>query len=197
MFPQDTAPDDSSAFSVKVTLDLTRVTPGSVIQDTALHPLVMTLYAELAIKWMLNAVSTGSHIIKGKVFNNIMIDLKPRLVLLLPGDAALSLSVRIACAGQTRCKAACVQNSKNNNGYFRRPILDELSVLTETLRIKAGEGMCVCVCACVRVCSCACMCVCVYFLLLCVCVSECVCVCVCAYALRIVYSDKILCFLNT
>ena len=100
MLPQDAVPEDSSAFGVKVTLDLTRVTPGSVIQDTALHPLVLTLYAELAVKWTLNAVSTGAHIIKGKVFNNIMIDLKPRLVLLLPGDAAMSVYALHVWAGQ-------------------------------------------------------------------------------------------------
>jgi N-acetylmuramic acid 6-phosphate (MurNAc-6-P) etherase len=43
-----------------------------------LQSLVTELYCELAVKWTVNAVSTGAHIMKGKVFENIMIDLKPR-----------------------------------------------------------------------------------------------------------------------
>ncbi|ESP02485.1 hypothetical protein LOTGIDRAFT_237979 [Lottia gigantea] len=35
------------------------------------------VYLELATKWFLNSLSTGAHIMKGKVYQNIMIDLKP------------------------------------------------------------------------------------------------------------------------
>ncbi|CAG2257794.1 unnamed protein product [Mytilus edulis] len=34
------------------------------------------LYKELSTKWILNAVTTGAHILKGKVYQNIMVDLK-------------------------------------------------------------------------------------------------------------------------
>ncbi|XP_071119150.1 glucokinase regulatory protein-like [Haliotis cracherodii] len=34
------------------------------------------LYREIATKWVLNAVTTGAHILKGKVFQNNMVDLK-------------------------------------------------------------------------------------------------------------------------
>ncbi|XP_061072052.1 glucokinase regulatory protein isoform X2 [Conger conger] len=37
---------------------------------------LMTLQVELATKWVLNAVSTGAHILKGKVYRNYMMDLK-------------------------------------------------------------------------------------------------------------------------
>ncbi|XP_064163003.1 glucokinase regulatory protein isoform X4 [Anguilla rostrata] len=35
-----------------------------------------TLQVELATKWVLNAVSTGAHILKGKIYRNYMMDLK-------------------------------------------------------------------------------------------------------------------------
>ena len=93
IFLQDATPGDSSAFGAKVTLDLTEVSTGSVTQNMDLQPLVMSLFAEVAVKWTLNAVSTGAHIMKGKVFNNIMIDLKPRSVLLVwPYGAPLAYS---------------------------------------------------------------------------------------------------------
>ncbi|OWF47883.1 glucokinase regulatory protein-like [Mizuhopecten yessoensis] len=34
------------------------------------------LYQEIATKWVCNAVTTGAHVLKGKVFQNIMVDLK-------------------------------------------------------------------------------------------------------------------------
>lgn len=34
------------------------------------------LYKEIATKWVCNAVTTGAHVLKGKVFQNIMVDLK-------------------------------------------------------------------------------------------------------------------------
>ena len=33
---------------------------------------------EMSVKWTLNAISTGSHILKGKVYKNFMVDLKLR-----------------------------------------------------------------------------------------------------------------------
>lgn len=65
-----------------VKIDLSPLKQTAVISDSKLWDLVSLLYQELAVKWTLNAVSTGSHIIKGKVFNNNMIDLKARWVLL-------------------------------------------------------------------------------------------------------------------
>ena len=59
---------------------MTEVAAGSATQNTDLQPRVVNVYAELAVKWTLNAVSTGAHIMKGKVFNNIMIDVKARSV---------------------------------------------------------------------------------------------------------------------
>lgn len=34
------------------------------------------LYHEIATKWILNAVTTGAHVLKGKIYQNIMVDLK-------------------------------------------------------------------------------------------------------------------------
>ena len=38
----------------------------------------MKLFKEIALKWCLNAISTGAHVLKGKVYKNIMIDVKVR-----------------------------------------------------------------------------------------------------------------------
>lgn len=38
------------------------------------------LYHEIATKWILNAVTTGAHVLKGKIYQNIMVDLKVRYV---------------------------------------------------------------------------------------------------------------------
>ena len=35
---------------------------------------------EAAVKWVLNAVSTGAHVLRGKVLNNKMVDLRVRYV---------------------------------------------------------------------------------------------------------------------
>ncbi len=38
---------------------------------------VMSL-SELSVKWVLNAISTGAHVLKGKVLGNRMIDMQAR-----------------------------------------------------------------------------------------------------------------------
>ena len=38
------------------------------------------LLLEVAVKWVLNAVSTGVHVLRGKVLNNKMVDLRVRCV---------------------------------------------------------------------------------------------------------------------
>ena len=40
------------------------------------HKFLETYVAEVSLKWVINAVSTGAHILKGKVYKNYMIDLK-------------------------------------------------------------------------------------------------------------------------
>ncbi len=40
----------------------------------------MTLLYEIAVKWVLNAISTGAHVLRGKVLGNRMIDLQVRSV---------------------------------------------------------------------------------------------------------------------
>ncbi|KAK7504005.1 hypothetical protein BaRGS_00004737 [Batillaria attramentaria] len=70
-------PGDQDKFHVVVQLDLSSVSQCPVISGTGLWKWAALLYSELAVKWTLNAVSTGAHILKGKVFNNTMIDLKP------------------------------------------------------------------------------------------------------------------------
>ncbi|KAK3607530.1 hypothetical protein CHS0354_025783 [Potamilus streckersoni] len=45
------------------------------IGDATLEPW-QQLHREIATKWVLNAVTTGAHVLKGKVFQNIMVDLK-------------------------------------------------------------------------------------------------------------------------
>ncbi|XP_063080226.1 glucokinase regulatory protein [Engraulis encrasicolus] len=53
-------------------LKITWIPPAGDADDSVL----MRLQWELSSKWMLNAISSGAHILKGKVFKNYMIDLK-------------------------------------------------------------------------------------------------------------------------
>ncbi|KAJ8398059.1 hypothetical protein AAFF_G00431360 [Aldrovandia affinis] len=50
------------------------VWPSGSSEDDSCLP--MMLQAELCTKWILNAVSTGAHILKGKIYRNYMMDLK-------------------------------------------------------------------------------------------------------------------------
>ena len=43
-------------------------------ESTNLH--LKSALDELDMKWKLNAISTGAHIIKGKVFKNLMVDVQ-------------------------------------------------------------------------------------------------------------------------
>ncbi|KAL3869711.1 hypothetical protein ACJMK2_042362 [Sinanodonta woodiana] len=45
------------------------------ISDAIMEPW-RQFHLEIATKWVLNAVTTGAHVLKGKVFQNIMVDLK-------------------------------------------------------------------------------------------------------------------------
>ncbi|XP_060790527.1 glucokinase regulatory protein isoform X2 [Neoarius graeffei] len=47
--------------------------PSSLYKD---NPVLMKQYWELSTKWCLNAISTGAHVIIGKVYMNFMIDLR-------------------------------------------------------------------------------------------------------------------------
>lgn len=48
--------------------------------DLKLIPYFVTSLSEMSTKWVLNAISTGSHTLKGKVLGNRMVDLQVRLV---------------------------------------------------------------------------------------------------------------------
>ena len=61
--------------TVSVTLpmsELSETLPEQVTSDNK------QLYAEMSVKWILNCVSTGAHILKGKIYQNIMVDVKVR-----------------------------------------------------------------------------------------------------------------------
>ena len=38
----------------------------------------MQCAAQMGIKWVLNAMTTGAHVIKGKVVSNLMVDVQVR-----------------------------------------------------------------------------------------------------------------------
>ena len=48
------------------------------LDDQKLQDIQTELFREMATKWCLNAITTGAHILKGKVYKNIMIDVKVR-----------------------------------------------------------------------------------------------------------------------
>ena len=50
--------------------------------DPSLPPTLISVFlgwlCEVALKWVLNAITTGGHVLKGKVLKNRMIDLQVR-----------------------------------------------------------------------------------------------------------------------
>jgi N-acetylmuramic acid 6-phosphate (MurNAc-6-P) etherase len=62
---------------VEVKISLPKEKLASLIGDRAVEQFSM-LFEEISAKWICNAITTGAHIMKGKVFQNIMVDLKVR-----------------------------------------------------------------------------------------------------------------------
>ncbi|XP_048761099.2 glucokinase regulatory protein-like isoform X2 [Ostrea edulis] len=60
---------------VEVQISLPKENLASLIGEKAVHQFSM-LFEEISAKWICNAITTGAHIMKGKVFQNIMVDLK-------------------------------------------------------------------------------------------------------------------------
>lgn len=55
---------------------ITKIKDGGL--DSELGNVVVKSVTELALKSVLNAISTGAHIAKGKVYQNFMVDLRLR-----------------------------------------------------------------------------------------------------------------------
>lgn len=55
---------------------ITKIKDGGL--GSALEDVVVKSVAEIALKSVLNAISTGAHIAKGKVYQNFMVDLRLR-----------------------------------------------------------------------------------------------------------------------
>ena len=58
------------------TVQIMLPSPGQDRINYSHHKFIETCVAEVSLKWVINAVSTGAHILKGKVYKNYMIDLK-------------------------------------------------------------------------------------------------------------------------
>ncbi|XP_061191242.1 glucokinase regulatory protein-like [Saccostrea echinata] len=60
---------------VEVGISLPKDKLVSLIGEEAVDHFLM-LFEEISLKWICNAITTGAHVLKGKVFQNIMVDLK-------------------------------------------------------------------------------------------------------------------------
>jgi N-acetylmuramic acid 6-phosphate (MurNAc-6-P) etherase len=56
-------------------------TSSDSLHDQDVKCMSIQLLREIAVKCCLNAISTGAHVLKGKVYKNIMIDVKVRWVI--------------------------------------------------------------------------------------------------------------------
>lgn len=65
----------ADAFDTRVVIDVSKVEQSLGSEH---YHAWRQLYREMATKWTLNAVSTGAHILKGKIYQNIMVDVKVR-----------------------------------------------------------------------------------------------------------------------
>ncbi|XP_073784214.1 glucokinase regulatory protein isoform X1 [Danio rerio] len=71
------------------------------------NPVVMTQRWELSTKWCLNAISTGAHVLKGKVYMNYMIDLRVTNSKLY--RRAISILQRFSGSSRTDCERALLR----------------------------------------------------------------------------------------
>ena len=69
-------PEVSPEFDIVIQHNVRSLTLTTL--DHSLQGLQIELLQEMATKWCLNAITTGAHILKGKVYRNIMIDVKVR-----------------------------------------------------------------------------------------------------------------------
>ncbi|KAJ7341447.1 hypothetical protein JRQ81_005550 [Phrynocephalus forsythii] len=74
---------------------------------------------ELSTKWILNTVSTGAHVLKGKILRNYMVDLRVSNTKLF--DRALGILQRFTGLPQGRCREALLQVV-----YHPEPLSEEL-----------------------------------------------------------------------
>ena len=76
--PGPTGPNSTSSSEA---LDVTISLPWNVLDSLLTTPLVAEcgqFFMEMACKWTCNIISTGAHIIRGKIYENIMIDVRVR-----------------------------------------------------------------------------------------------------------------------
>lgn len=52
----------------------------SLLEDCRYSSVMYSTMVEMSVKWTLNAISTGAHVMCGKVFTNRMIDVQVRYV---------------------------------------------------------------------------------------------------------------------
>ena len=71
------SPEKSIAVIVTLPFDVIRTLLFPHVPSSVLSLFLLTL-TEMSTKWILNAISTGAHIMKGKVLGNRMIDLYVR-----------------------------------------------------------------------------------------------------------------------
>ena len=72
-----------------------------------------TLLQEISMKWVLNCISTGAHILKGKVLNNIMIDVKVSNNKLF--HRALGIIQKYAGENEENCKTSLLKSIYNTD----------------------------------------------------------------------------------
>ena len=68
--------DIEGFFDVSIKLDNEKYKSSNFLTDSKVQTFFNKCLDELAVKWFLNAVSTGAHVLDGKVLRSFMIDLK-------------------------------------------------------------------------------------------------------------------------
>lgn len=88
---------------------------------------------ETSIKWILNAISTGAHVLKGKVFRSFMIDLKVSNSKLF--HRAVSIVSGLARVDQERAWHAVLQS------IYRRDVIEDVLDKQVSLHVARGSKM--------------------------------------------------------
>jgi len=127
------SPKDNLEFQLKL-LDYSGLNWLSDIKNEKYNRFILNYFAEILLKLTLNTISTGAHILNGKVFQNIMIDVRVSNIKLF--YRASEIIKTLAKVNDEKAQI-CLINSihqiadNNNNSMLEKTVVDHITVAAE------------------------------------------------------------------
>ena len=114
--------------------------PVTSLQSTLgehLYSVMLPCFKQIALKWVCNCLTTGAHVIKGKVYRNYMIDVRLRNDKLF--RRALNMIVTLAQVTSDvaqRCLLSAIYNTDDvNDGLTSRAVSEHIIAATDQQQV--------------------------------------------------------------